>query len=106
MEMTRKMIPSLPIDVAFAARATGGFAAGVVLGLAHFISLRRNASLFATGGAARAFGMQALRFGVLIAGLGGLAYFGATALLCGALGLLLARAVVLRRHRAGGEGGQ
>ena len=104
-EVTQEMMPSLPMDLALAVRATGGFAAGVLLGLAHFTSLRRNAGLFATGGAARAFGMQALRFVVLAAGLGGLAYFGATALLSGALGLLLARTVVLRRHRKQGEGG-
>lgn len=91
------MTASFAIDLAAVLRAAGGLLAGGLLGLAHFASLRANARLFAGGGAARAFGLQALRFALLAAGLGGLARFGAAALLAGALGLLLARGAVLRR---------
>lgn len=87
----------IALDTDLVLRAAGGFAAGALLGLAHFGSLRMNARMFAGGGAMRAFGMQGLRFCLLIAVLGGLTMFGAVALLSGTLGLLLTRGVVLRR---------
>ncbi|MBN8892075.1 MAG: hypothetical protein BGP12_14310 [Rhodospirillales bacterium 70-18] len=75
----------------------GGFAVGVLLGAAHFGSLWWNTRLYAGGAAGRALAMQMLRIGVLVAVLAVLARFGAVALLAGAAGLLLARAVLVRR---------
>jgi F1F0 ATPase subunit 2 len=74
-----------------------GLAAGAALGLAHFASLAWNTRLYVSGGAARAFAVQLLRLAVLAAALAGLARLGAPPLLAGALGLLLARRLVLRR---------
>lgn len=76
--------------------AVAGLLAGMLLGAAHFGSLWWNTRLYATGTAARALVVQVLRLGVLACGLVVLARFGAVALLAGALGLLLSRAVALR----------
>lgn len=77
--------------------ALPGLAAGTALGLAHFASLAWNTRLYVTGGAARALAVQLLRLAVLAAAFAGLARLGALPLLAGALGLLLARQLVLRR---------
>lgn len=78
-----------------------GLAAGTLLGLAHFGSLRRNARLYAGGGTvAGALLLQLGRFALLAGGLTLLARLGALPLLSGALGLLVARSAILRR--AGG----
>ncbi|SDL24486.1 ATP synthase subunit I [Aliiruegeria lutimaris] len=80
------------------ALAALGFAAGLALGFAHFASLRRIVTLYLSGAApARALALQLVRFAVLVAALAALARIGATPLLAGALGLLAARTVVLRR---------
>ena len=58
------------------------------------------AAPFASGGLPKAFALQLLRFGVLAAVLYGVAQFGALALLCAALGILIARSIILRRMRS------
>lgn len=74
-----------------------GFTVGVLLGLIHFGSLWWNLRLLASAGALRALAVQLLRFALLAVVLAGLAKLGAAALLAGALGLLLARGLLLRR---------
>ena len=82
-----------------AAGALLGCAIGVMLGLLHFASLWWNTRLYLHGGAVRAFAIQFARFAMLLAVLAGLAKLGALPLLSGALGLLLARALVMRHVR-------
>ncbi len=74
-----------------------GLAAGGVLGVLHFGSLLWVARRFAEGGAAVALAVQLARFAVLGGVLYGLSKIGAPALLAGAVGLLVARYVVVRR---------
>jgi F1F0 ATPase subunit 2 len=74
-----------------------GLAAGMALGLAHFASLAWNTRLYVKGGAARALTVQLLRLALLALAFAWLARSGALPLLAGALGLLLARRLVLRR---------
>ncbi|MBN9671375.1 ATP synthase subunit I [Roseibium aggregatum] len=90
------MLQSLPP----AATALFGLVLGFALGLIHFASLRRVVDLY-TGAApvARALILHIARFVLVIAGLGLLAFLGALPLLAGALGILLARAAVLRLTR-------
>ncbi|MDE2007087.1 MAG: hypothetical protein KGI51_11005 [Rhodospirillales bacterium] len=81
-----------------------GAGAGLLLGLLGggvlWATLLWNSRLYLRGGAPLgAIGVQALRLGLLGALLAGLAREGAAPLLAGALGVLLARAVVLRRVR-------
>lgn len=83
--------------LALARAALLGFMVGTLLGAAHFSSLWWNVRLFAKGGAARAFGVQLLRFGLLIIVLVALARTGATALLAGMLGAGAARSLIVRR---------
>jgi F1-F0 ATPase (N-ATPase) AtpR subunit len=90
----------------------GCFGLGIVAGLLHFHLLRWNTHLFITGGALRAFGVQALR----LAGLAGVlvlaAWLGALPLVLAALGVMIARLMVvsprwdarLRRAARGGTG--
>jgi F1F0 ATPase subunit 2 len=82
-------------EINSAGRVLIGLAAGMLLGLIHFGSLWWNAKLYAGGGWAQALGLQLLRFCLLLAVLGALAWLGATFLLAGAIGLLLARGLVL-----------
>ncbi|MDD8021945.1 MAG: ATP synthase subunit I [Paracoccaceae bacterium] len=83
------------------ALAALGFALGLVLGAVHFLSLRRVTRMYVAGGAMLpALALQLARFGVLVAGLAVLAKLGAAPLLAGALGILAARAWVMRRARA------
>ena len=81
-------------------QALFGLAVGSLLGLAHFGMLWWNVGFFASGGLPKAFALQLLRFGVLAAVLYGVAQFGALALLCAALGILIARSIILRRMRS------
>jgi F1F0 ATPase subunit 2 len=73
-----------------------GLAAGTLLGFLHFGSLLWNTRLYLDGGWATALGLQLLRFGLLVVCLAGLAMLGALPLLGAALGLLLARGVLVR----------
>jgi F1F0 ATPase subunit 2 len=75
-----------------------GLAVGALLGLAHFGSLWWNTRLYADGNFFRAFAVQSGRFGLLIVILAALAKIGAAGLLGGALGLVFARGLLLRRY--------
>jgi F1F0 ATPase subunit 2 len=97
-----RMTEAVAADAGPALTALLGLAAGVLLGLAHFGSLRWNVRLFTSGGGRRALGAQLLRFALVFAVLAGLAKLGALPLLAGALGILLARQLVLRRVRGMG----
>lgn len=79
-----------------------GFALGLGLGLIHFASLKRVAELYVGGGSlGRALGLQLLRLAILTGLLVLLARQGAAPLLAGALGIIVARWIVLRRARKG-----
>lgn len=83
-------------EINLAGRIILGLAAGMLMGFFHFGSLWWNARLYAGGGWAQALGLQLLRICLLIVVLGALAWLGASFLLAGALGLLLARGLILR----------
>jgi len=75
-----------------------GLLAGMAVGLAHFATLWWNTRLFTGSGSIfAAFGLQLGRFAMVVAVFFGLAKFGALPLLAGALGLLLARHIVIKR---------
>jgi len=74
-----------------------GFFAGLLLGAAHLGSLRWNTHLLARGGRVGvSLGLMVLRFAVLGAGLALAAWLGTGILLVVALGVLVARGVILR----------
>ena len=75
------------------------FAGGLAAGLVHFRSLHRVSEAYLAGNAGRAIALQFLRLALLAVVLVGLAWLGAPQLLAGALGVLLARFVVIRRVR-------
>jgi len=75
------------------------FAAGAALGAAHFGSLWWSVVLMRDGRAALGVAVQALRFVALAAALALIACQGAAPLLAAALGLLAARALLMRRYR-------
>lgn len=76
-----------------------GLVAGLLIGLLHFATLRWNLHFFTGGSLPKAFLLQLLRLCFLGGALALLATFGAMALLCGMLGILIARSLVLRRIR-------
>jgi|GEM_PF-1226929 len=77
-----------------------GLALGFALGLVHFASLRRVVRLYTEAAPlGRTLFLHLVRFVLVFAGLGLLAVMGALPLLAGGLGILLARAVVLRLGR-------
>ncbi|MGI3166069.1 ATP synthase subunit I [Pseudooceanicola sp. 200-1SW] len=75
---------------------------GLGLGVVHFASLRRVTDLYLGPGRApaRALALQLARLALLVAVFVLLAGLGAYPLLAGAAGLVLGRALVLRRARA------
>lgn len=74
--------------------------AGLILGLAHFTSLRTvTAMLLAGRHPARALALQLARMAVIVAAFAGFAVAGALPLLGGTTGLLIGRTIVLRRVR-------
>lgn len=73
---------------------------GLAAGLLHFHLLRWNTALFVSGGLARAFGVLGLRLAILACVLVFVAWQGALPLLLAALGVMLARQVVVHRTRA------
>ncbi|HVB69509.1 MAG TPA: ATP synthase subunit I [Acetobacteraceae bacterium] len=76
----------------------GGLIAGLLAGGLHFALLRRNAELYLRPrGLGRGIALQALRLVLLAGVLVVLARQGALPLLLGALGVLVARRLVLRR---------
>jgi F1F0 ATPase subunit 2 len=86
-----------PLPVVVAQLAVG-LAVGMLAGAWHFMSLRWNWPLFASGKAAAALALQLARFTLTGALLLMLAHLGALALLAGMAGILLARAVAVRRN--------
>lgn len=83
----------LPTSAAIAVGVVVGFG----LGMVYFGSLWWNVQAWVGGDMVRAAVTQILRFALVAVAFFGLAKLGAAALLCGALGLLAARALVLRR---------
>ncbi|MCW2305909.1 ATP synthase subunit I [Rhodobium gokarnense] len=76
-----------------------GLAAGFAVGLLHFRLLWWNTQmLLGSGSAVAAIAVVVLRFAVLIGAFVLLAQFGALALLAGAVGVLAARQVAVRRY--------
>lgn len=77
-----------------------GIVVGFVLGLIHFASLKRVTALYLSDGPVwRAIGLQVLRLAVLAVALILMARQGAVPLFATLVGLLLARALVLRRAK-------
>ena len=74
-----------------------GLVVGLLIGAIHFGSLWWTARAYAGGGLVRPLVVHVLRFVLTVAVLVGLARIGAVALLAGALGLVVARALVVRR---------
>ena len=73
---------------------------GLVGGATYFALLRRNTSLYLQSGVLlQAVGLQVLRLAALASLLGFAAWYGARPLLLAALGILLARPLVLRHFR-------
>ncbi|CAN2536023.1 hypothetical+protein [Methylocapsa aurea] len=86
-------VSAAPLALQLALGAGAGFGAG----LAYFRALRWNVDLFERGVTPKAILLLITRFAALAAALAALAKIGALALLSGALGLLAARRIVLRR---------
>jgi F1F0 ATPase subunit 2 len=78
----------------------GFLLAGLLAGWLHFHLLHWNTQLFVNGGMARAFAVQVLRLVALAAVLVGAAWQGALPLLLAAIGVMIARHLVMRRARA------
>jgi F1F0 ATPase subunit 2 len=85
------------IEVGLAGRIAVGLIAGLLVGAFHFSSLWWNTQFFTTGAAGKAIALQLARIAVAVAVLTLLARLGLAALLCGALGLLVARPLLLWR---------
>lgn len=89
-------LPSIAAELAL------GLAVGILAGAWHFMSLRWNWPLFASGKAMVAMALQFARFALTGALFLLLAqHAGALALLAGMMGFLPARAVAVRRHGGG-----
>jgi F1F0 ATPase subunit 2 len=79
-----------------------GLAAGLATGVFQFATLHRLSAMYLAGASpARTIALQLARLALVAAVLFGLAQLGAPALLAGALGIFLGRAVVLRRTGRG-----
>jgi F1F0 ATPase subunit 2 len=87
------------MDLSLVAQLGLGLLAGALVGALHFASLAFNLRLFSAGRVLPALALQLLRLGLSVAALAVLIRFGLAALLAGALGLLLARQLTLRRIR-------
>jgi len=81
-----------------AVTATVGLVAGLALGVLHFASLSWNAQLFVSGSFGAAIALQAARVGLAALVLILLFRVGPFAALAGALGFLVARAILIWRH--------
>jgi F1F0 ATPase subunit 2 len=84
-------------DLILARDAAIGLTAGLLAGLVHFSSLWWNTRLLMSERAGKARLLQLARFTVAAGTMAILAWFGAMALLAGALGFLLARQLLLQR---------
>ena len=85
------------MEVGLGGQVVIGLIAGLLIGAFHFASLWWNTRLFTTGEAGKAIALQLGRIAVAVAALTLLARLGLAALLCGALGLLVARPLLLWR---------
>lgn len=91
------MLPAVP-QLGPVTGAAVGLGVGLVAGGAYFASLWWNTRLYLEGGRALlAILLQVVRFALLLVALAALALFGALPLLMGAVGLLIARTLVVRR---------
>ncbi|MCT2398446.1 ATP synthase subunit I [Novosphingobium mangrovi (ex Huang et al. 2023)] len=86
-------------DLLFWLKALAALVIGLVLGFVHFGMLASVTEDYLAGRAMRAVIVQVLRLAVLGAVLFALVRLGALPLLAGALGIIAARAIVLRRRR-------
>ncbi|ACC70315.1 ATP synthase subunit I [Paraburkholderia phymatum] len=77
-----------------------GFAVGLLVGAAHFASLRWNAALFVAGCPVRALALQLSRFALTAAVFIVLAKVGVLALLGGTGGIMWTRSIALTLGRA------
>jgi len=93
------MMPSLHpfASQAWILPALLGAAAGLALGLIHFVTLWWNAAWFSAGRPLAALGLQLSRFLLVVGVFVLLARTGAVPLLAGAIGFLVARRLVLAR---------
>jgi F1F0 ATPase subunit 2 len=72
-------------------------AVGALIGVFHFMTLRWNVHMFATGGSLVLASMgQLIRFAIIACLLAAIAQFGALPLLAAAAGVLAARSAILR----------
>jgi F1F0 ATPase subunit 2 len=85
------------MEVGLAGQIVVGLIVGLLVGAFHFASLWWNTRLFTIGEAGKAIALQLGRIAVAVAVLTLLARLGLAALLCGALGLLVARPLLLWR---------
>ena len=85
------------MEVGLAGQIVIGLIVGLLVGAFHFASLWWNTRLFTTGEAGKAIALQLGRIAIAVAVLTLLARLGLAALLCGALGLLVARPLLLWR---------
>ena len=85
------------MEVGLGGQIVIGLIVGLLVGAFHFASLWWNTWLFTTGEAGKAIALQLGRIAVAVAVLTLLARLGLAALLCGALGLLVARPLLLWR---------
>jgi F1F0 ATPase subunit 2 len=88
------------MEIALAGQVLIGLVAGLVVGAFHFTSLWWNTRFFTTGAAGKAIALQLGRIAVAVAVLTLLARLGLAALLCGALGFLVARPLLVWRFGA------
>ncbi|MFG1393536.1 N-ATPase subunit AtpR [Xanthobacter agilis] len=91
------LLPAMP-ELSPLAGAALGLGVGLVAGGAYFTALWWNTQLYLAGGRALvAIALQAARFALLLGAMAALALLGALPLLMGAVGLLIARTLVVRR---------
>ena len=89
------------MQIALAGQIVIGLVAGLVIGAFHFSLLAWNTRLFTAGAAGKAIALQIGRIAVAVGALIALARLvGLAALLCGALGFLVARPLLLWRFGA------
>jgi F1F0 ATPase subunit 2 len=89
------------MQVGVAGEIVIGLVVGLIVGGLHFSSLSWNTRLFAAGAATKAIALQVGRIAVAVAALIALArLLGLAALLCGGLGFLVARPLLLWRFGA------
>jgi F1F0 ATPase subunit 2 len=88
------------MTVGLASQLLIGLSTGLLVGAFHFTSLSWNTQLFATGAPGKAIALQLGRIAVAVTALILLARLGLATLLCGGLGFLVARPLLLWRFGA------